>query len=107
MVAWSQSVFTVKPTRRLRTKTTPMKVRQEPLPCAPVLAPIDEKADGNRSAYIVTLSHPRQRVSSCGVVLRAPESVSKEKIVKFVLAACAEPVYEDARNRQHAHGRVK
>jgi len=106
MVAWSQPTFAVRPTRRLRTKTTPMKMRQQPLQAPPLLVIEEEKRDGNRSVYFVTLSHPRQKYSSCGVALRAPESISKKKLVEFILAACAEPVYGDARNRQHAAGSV-
>lgn len=107
MVAFSAPVFALPPKRRLRTKTTPKKVHQEPLQCAPILLLQEEPQLGNRCVYFVTLAHPRQQFSACGVRLRAPEDFPKAKILDFILNVCREPTYADARNIKYVSASVK
>jgi len=83
--------------RRLRSKTPPPRPPQQALVGAPDIAR-EEDETARKAVYLVTAPHPRQEVSSNGVRLVAPESLTKEAVLEAFLSACAEPNYVDARS---------
>lgn len=70
---------------------------QTPLEEAPQLD--NEDRDVRRMVYLMTVSHPQAHRSSCGVVLRAPDTFSREWLRDAVIDAFAHPVFEDLGNR--------
>ena len=54
-----------------------------------------------RQVYLVTFPHPRAAASVDGVALVAPETMSKDNLLRCFQEACKHPVYVDAWNRQH------
>ena len=57
-----------------------------------------------KQVYLVTLPHPLQTHSCSGVALVAPGSLDKNEVMRRFLAACASPIYTDARCRQAGGG---
>lgn len=95
-----------RPAKRLRGKTPPPVAPQVPLAAPPQLDP--ERAQARQLVYLVTASHPRAQRSTCGVLLRAPNTYSREWLRDAFLDAAARPVYGDVGNRaRHAAGSVR
>ena len=46
--------------------------------------------------YLLTLSHPQQADSACGVPLRSPDSYTEELVRDAILDAFANPVYANS-----------
>ena len=78
------------------TVKAPPKPKQKSLPQPLVIDPDDEKRDSKRAVYLVTFPHPKAARSSCGVLLVAPESKTKEELGKCVLDACLSPMHAHA-----------
>ena len=79
--------------RRLTKKQPP-----PPVPLQAVLrgVALGLEADPNhcsRRVYLVTLPHPRQEFSSCGVRLVPPSKYTRSEILEIFLACCARPEY--------------
>ena len=87
------------PTRRLRCKTPLSRLSQATQAGAPQLG--NENRDLRRMVCLVTVSHPQVQRSSCGVVLRAPDTFTKEWLRNAVIDAFADPVFEEQSNRGH------
>ncbi len=87
------------PLRRLRQKTSLTQV------VIIALDPDPEAAACNgRELYLVSLSHPKTTHSSCGQVLVAPETFTREQVLQKFLECCARPNYVDARSVQSGRG---
>ena len=81
-----------RPSKRLRTKQSVPQPLQAVLLEPPVLGE-EGTAETKRSVYLVTFPHPRQGTSIDGVLLVAPESMSKRQVMECFKDACARPVY--------------
>ena len=55
-------------------------------------------AQAHRQVYLVTLPHPKQAVSSTGVPLVAPETLTKNQVLERVLDSLRNPMRMDARH---------
>ena len=68
---------------------------QEPLP-----APLELESESlvaKRQAYLVTLAHPRQEVSTTGIRLVAPGTKLHRDVLGCLLDACSRPLYTTPR----------
>ena len=70
---------------------------QAPLGEAPPLE--SEDRDARRMVYLVTVSHPKVQRSQCGVLLKAPDTFSREWLRDAVIDAFRHPVFDDLGNR--------
>ena len=84
--------------KRLRTKTPDRAVRGHLLRLD--LEPEDDNA--KKMVYLLTASHPLRKHSSCGVLLRAPNTYSKADLLKALLDACEQPMYNNLGNAARA-----
>ena len=91
----------------MRTKTSPAQaftfVEQEAVPGNLELEA--EKTDARKAVYLVTLAHPVQSHSACGVQLRSPDTYSRQWLRNVVLDVFAHPVYNDVGNQTQHEGR--
>ena len=88
----------MKPTRRLRKKTTmPTITIPAPAPAAtpPDMEPEADKKSTKRKVYLITLPHPVSTHSREGIRLVAPESMSKLQMMECILYAFQHPVFID------------
>ena len=84
--------------KRLREKASPAPgAAQEPLAALPDFE-AEEKSGSRKCVYNVTFPHPQQARSAGGVLLLAPEKLTKEEMQTHFLAACADPLYTDQRS---------
>ena len=105
-----------RPAKRLRGKTPPeaqgLVARslpppnvQTPQPEPPALE--EEKPDKRQMVYLITVSHPREQRSSCGVRLRAPNTFEREELRDAIIDAFANAIYQDHGNRSANHSNVE
>ena len=81
---------------RLRAKTAqPLQV---PLAEPPSVLEEPESTTGRRSTYLITFPHPQVARSQTGVLLVAPEALTRADILGRVRAACEKPDYQDAKS---------
>ena len=74
----------------------PTQLAQTPLEEAPQLD--KESTDVRRMVYLMTGSHPKAHRSSCGIILRAPDTFTREWLRGAVIDAFANPVFADLGN---------
>jgi len=82
--------------KRLSTKSPDPRLQQQPLGQAPSLD--DEQQQARQWAYLVTFSHPVAAQAATGETLVAPETLTREQILRCLQDACAHPVHMDARS---------
>ena len=94
-----------RPLKRLRTKSSPSVLFgvQEATPGTLDLS--DESVGGKKAVYLVTAAHPVQSHSACGVLLKSPDTYSKQWLHNAVIDVFANPVYTDQGNQARCVGR--
>ena len=88
----------MQPTKRLRTKTPPPRMVQEPVAMLEDFA-AQEDPKARRRSFLVTIPHPTSPWTADGYQLRPPETCSKQVLLEAFLDACAHPDYQDRKSR--------
>ena len=87
--------------KRLKTKTNESAVTgQQALPGELVMD--EEIRDSKKMIYLLTLSHPQQERSAEGVLLRSPDSYSREWLRDAIVDVFENPIYSDPGNLSRA-----
>ncbi len=77
---WTRSMPSVRPNKRMRCKTPPPPPSSRPAVVGVALGS-EGDSSSKRQVYLVTMPHPREARSSCGVSLVAPEHFDMCKVM--------------------------